>query len=235
MNYRGELHFTGLNDMERCYRVTTGERATSSCGLHSISHSALSYNQTTNAQYLEDDCLHIRVKEVAFYSIPDVPKVPSWQDPNLPSQSVYEFTLNEFSKRKQFNNQYYTSPFYTHYHGYKLQLKVSVNGDGSRKGSHVSVFAYLMKGEYDDSLKWPFCADLTIELLNWREDQNHIKTSFRFPEAIGAHVSQGVRGGNLGIPSFVSHSSLPCEGLQNMKYVENDCLRFRVNVAVVSR
>ena len=115
-----------------------------------------------------------------------------------------------------------------------MQLNVYANGDDSQKGSHVSAFAYLMKGEYDDSLNWPFSADITIELLNWREDQNHMKFSFRFPEEQGARVSQGVRGGAWGYVSLVTHSSLSCEQLQNTNYVENDCLRFRVTVTVLS-
>ena len=37
------------------------------------------------------------------------------------------------------------SLLYCH-HGYKMQFKVDTNGEGSEKGSHVCVFAYLMKG-----------------------------------------------------------------------------------------
>ena len=32
--------------------------------------------------------------------------------------------------------------------------------------AHVSVRMYLMRGEFDDHLKWPFRADVTIELLD---------------------------------------------------------------------
>ena len=55
---------------------------------------------------------------------------PSWQDSLTTTQSVCEFTLTEFSKRKQFSNHYYSPPFYTHPQGYKLCLIVYANGGG---------------------------------------------------------------------------------------------------------
>ena len=60
-----------------------------------ILQTALGFEVTNNTQYLEDDCLRIRVKEVAIYSVTDIPKVPSWQDPTLSSQSVSEFTSSQ--------------------------------------------------------------------------------------------------------------------------------------------
>ena len=44
-------------------------------------------------------------------------------------------------------------------------------GDGS--GSHLSVYAQLMRGEYDNELEWPFEGDIRVELQNWRADKNH--------------------------------------------------------------
>ena len=98
-----------------------------------ISHLSLLYNSATNTQYIQDDCLCLRVKAIAVYYTPQVLKIPSWQDPLTPSQSVYEFTLTEFSKRRQFDNKCYSTPFYTHQKGYKLCLGVDSKGYGSGK------------------------------------------------------------------------------------------------------
>ena len=68
-----------------------------------------------------------------------------------------EFTLNEFSKRKQFDNQFYSPPFYTHYHGYKMCFKVYAKGYGDGENTHISVFVQLMAGEYDDQLQLAVC------------------------------------------------------------------------------
>ena len=72
----------------------------------------------------------------------------------------------------------WTSPlFYTQLQGYKMHLEIITHSSGCGKGSHVSVSAYLMKGEHDDQLQWPLEGDNIIELLNWRDDQGHHRTT----------------------------------------------------------
>uniref|UniRef100_A0A670HU63 TNF receptor-associated factor 1-like n=1 Tax=Podarcis muralis TaxID=64176 RepID=A0A670HU63_PODMU len=50
----------------------------------------------------------------------------------------------------------YSPTFYTSRYGYKLCLKLFLNGDGAGAGSHLSLFLVLMRGEHDFHLKWPF-------------------------------------------------------------------------------
>ena len=52
-------------------------------------------------------------------------------------------------------------------------IKVDCNGFGDGEGTHVSVYAYLMRGENDNHLPWPFTGTITVELLNQLEDDNH--------------------------------------------------------------
>ena len=61
-----------------------------------------------------------------------------------------------------------------------MQVRVDANTE-----NHVSVWLYLCKGEYDETLEWPFCADIEIELLNWREDGHHHRHLVHFNEATG--------------------------------------------------
>ena len=95
-----------------------------------ISHADLSYNPTTNTEYLQDDCLRLRVSDVVVYSTALLHKTPCWQESLTTNQSVGDFTLTAFSKCKQLNNRYYSPPFHTHPQGYKLCLEVDVNGYG---------------------------------------------------------------------------------------------------------
>ena len=88
-----------------------------------------------------------------------------------------------------------STPFYTSERGYKLQLDVNANGSGSGKGTHLSVFVVLMKGEYDEELKWPFNANITIQLLNWSDDSNHIQDTIphhKAPVEYRTRVIEGV-------------------------------------------
>ena len=208
------------------------------CGLGSpkfISHADLSCNPITNTEYLQDDCLRLRVSDIVVYSTALLHKTPSWQDPLTTNQSVSEFTLTEFSRRRDFNNRYHSPPFHTHPQGYKLCLEVYANGYGDGKGTHVSIFVVLMRGEHDQHLQWPFTGDIIIELLNWREDKEHHKMTLLLDESDGfVQVTKGMYENNCGFDQFISHSSLPYNSTTNTEYLQEDCLRLRVSVANIN-
>ena len=44
----------------------------------------------------------------------------------------------------------------------------------------MSVFVHLMRGEYDSMLKWPFRGDITIQLVNHNNDQDHNEKTVTF-------------------------------------------------------
>ena len=60
----------------------------------------------------------------------------------------------------------YSPPFHTSAHGYRMCIKACLNGVGSGKGTHISVFFVLMKSEYDDLLPWPFRYLVAFQLIN---------------------------------------------------------------------
>ena len=223
-------------------RVTEEEYAPKAWGVfHFISHFCLLYDSDTNTEYLQDDCLRLRVVDVAVYSTTLLSKTPFWQDPHTATQSVCDFTLTEFTKRKQFNNVYYSPPFYSHPHGYKLCLVVCVNGNGEGKDTHISIFANLMRGDYDNNLQWPFEGDIVFDLLNWREDSHHCHgdtihlNKHKDPDgSISNRVTDGEHASKaLGIILFISHSSLLYNPDTNTEYLQDDRLRLRVVDVVV--
>ena len=193
-----------------------------------ISHSSLNYNRSANTEYLQNDSLCLRVKQIAVYFTPLLPKTPSWQNSRHVYQSVFECTLNEFSKRKYFDNRFYSGPFYTHRQGYKMRLVVDANGYGNGKNTHVSVFVQIMAGEYDDRLRWPFVGDISIMLLNWRENRRFVVKPIyvRVPNRM-VRVVEG-EGLVWGLHTFISHSSLRYDRSTNTEYLQDDCLRFRI-------
>ena len=72
----------------------------------------------------------------------------------LQSQIVpIHLIMKNFTLRKESNRQWVSPPFYTHLHGYKIQLIVDPNG---ARGNSISVYAELMRGPFDDELCWPF-------------------------------------------------------------------------------
>nr|XP_031533356.1 TNF receptor-associated factor 1 isoform X2 [Vicugna pacos] len=50
----------------------------------------------------------------------------------------------------------FSPAFYTAKYGYKLCLRLYLNGDGTGKRTHLSLFIVIMRGEYDALLPWPF-------------------------------------------------------------------------------
>ena len=86
--------------------------------------------------------------------------------------------MSQFSELKANNNEWYSPGFYTHTCGYKMCLRVYANGSGDGKGTHVSVFLRLMKGENDDALTWPITYKCTITLLNQLKDEGHHTGTF---------------------------------------------------------
>ena len=214
-------------DGKRSSRLTDHETALSFGKPRFISLTDLV--STTNTEYLRDDYLKLRVN-VVRYSTPLLPLTPAWQDPLISIQSGAQFTISEYSNRKQFYNQYYSPPFTTSPQGYTLCLVVDANGYGSGEGSHLSIFAYIMKGQHDDRLQWPFTGTIIIELLNWLEDKKHYKKTLKIDRNnVFVRVTEGEYGNNYGSSQFISHSSLT-SSTTNTQYLYQDCICVRVQV-----
>ena len=78
-----------------------------------------------------------------------------------------------FDELKKKGTDWYSRPFYTGMGGYKMCLRVDANGCRDCKGTHISVYSYLMRGEFDSHLKWPFRGTITIHVVNQLEDKEH--------------------------------------------------------------
>ena len=117
-------------------------------------------------------------------------------------------------------------------------LQVDANGYSSGKGTHVSVYACLMRGKHDNQLQWPFEGKLIFDLLNWREDKEHKEHAFNFNRNLGSRVcarvtAPGEFGVGLGNSQFIPHSFLSYNSTTNTEYLQDDCLRLRVKTVTV--
>ena len=156
------------------------------------------------------------------------------------SPSIPPFIINvpNFTDYKKLNAEYYSAPFYSSSNGYKMQLVIFANGVGKYKGTHVSVGVYLMKGANDSRLKWPFTGDISIHLLNWREDNGHVKKILpcddKAPLQCRSKVIEGERVPDaVGILNFIPHSELDYNHSNNTEYVSSDTLCFLIgNVSI---
>ena len=121
--------------------------------------------------------------------------------------------IPQFSQRKaDAENGKCTSifslPFFTGRYGYKMCLRLYIMGDGIGKGTHLSLFFVVMRGEFDNILQWPFAHRVTFKLINQAGgrdivDMFHLdpmNSPFRKPES-DMNIARG-------FPQFVSHTEL---------------------------
>ena len=214
------IDFNKRTDPNNTSRVTSGERAEGGWGTHAlVAHSDLNFNPANNCQYLKDGCFHFRIITVESLSEPGI----------LPT----EMTMTNFEQHKIDSDQWYSLPFYTHPQGYKMCLRVDANGYSRGKNTHVSVFARLIRGDFDEHLKWPFQGHVTVAMLNQLEDNHHTTYTIRFTnttnnEIIGKVTDRENVPDGWGRPTFIAHSDLNYKPAKNCQYLKYDCLRFRI-------
>ena len=103
-----------------------------------------------------------------------------------------------------------------------------MNGDGSGKGTHLSFFITLMRGEYDALLPWPFRQAVTLTLVD-QNRQRDIVQSFR-PEPTSSSFQRPRNEMNVasGCPTFA-----PIAVLDNNSYVKDDTVFFKCMVDTI--
>ena len=141
--------------------------------------------------------------------------------------------MTNFNQHKSAGDTWYSPPFFSHIGGYKMCLRVDANGLMSGAGTHVSVFVYLMRGEYDDNLLWPFSGHITFQLLNSRADTQHLDHRVNIDDeaidAVAGRVTKGKRApSGRGIANFTPHTALCFNPHHNTEYLVNDSLKFQV-------
>ena len=146
----------------------------------------------------------------------------------------FVFTLTEFKSKKEIDYVWYSPPFYTHTHGYRMCITVNANGNGDGKGTHLSVYAHLMEGPFDDYLEWPFQGTITFQLLNQLKDINHHTYTIDFTKSTDPKVFSRVTSGGrdevgFGYPTFLPHTELDLKSKDDCQYLKDDQLKFQVS------
>ena len=81
--------------------------------------------------------------------------------------------MSEYTKKKSDVVNWYSDSFYTHHKGYRMTLCIVAAGWGDGRGTHLSVGLFLMKGPYDDQLRWPLKGHCEVKLLNQISNSEH--------------------------------------------------------------
>jgi len=142
--------------------------------------------------------------------------------------------ITEFSRRRNeaVSGQHvqgevsFCSPcFYTSRYGYKMCARIYLNGDGVGRGTHISVYFVVMRGQYDALLRWPFRQKVTFMLLD-QDNMEHVIDAFS-PDPSSSSFQRPRRESNIasGCPMFFSLTEL-----NNHSYVRDDTLFLNIIV-----
>ncbi len=72
----------------------------------------------------------------------------------------------------------YSPPFYSSPTGYKMCLRLFLNGDSNTRGTHMSLYLVILRGNYDPIVHWPFNFKIKFTLLNQFQSDNNQSNFF---------------------------------------------------------
>ena len=136
------------------------------------------------------------------------------------------FSVSEYRKKRETDAAFMSPSFYTSPNGYHMAVSVHANGYDCGVGTHLSVYASILKGKHDTALKWPFVGEVKISLLNQLADKNHHDKSI----LITAEDSARAEVAAWGYSKFISLSSLGYDPVKKTQYLKDDALYFKVSV-----
>ena len=138
--------------------------------------------------------------------------------------------ITEFARRRNeaVSGQqvsFYSPCFFTSRYGYKMCARIYLNGDGMGRGTHISVFFVVMRGQYDALLRWPFRQKVTFMLMD-QDNVEHVIDAFR-PDPSSSSFQRPRKETNVasGCPMFCSLNEL-----NNHAYVRDDTMFLKIIV-----
>ncbi|CAF4958918.1 unnamed protein product, partial [Rotaria sp. Silwood1] len=122
----------------------------------------------------------------------------------------------------------YSSWFYLFPYGYKISVMLFLNGDTKSRGTYMSLYFVLMRGSYDNDLRWPFQFKVTFTLLDHLSPNNN-QTNFLWPDTKSIAFQRPSSEMNIpyGISKFVPLNVF--EHNEN-HYVKNDRMFIKIEV-----
>uniref|UniRef100_W8C3V3 MATH domain-containing protein n=1 Tax=Ornithorhynchus anatinus TaxID=9258 RepID=W8C3V3_ORNAN len=138
---------------------------------------------------------------------------------------IFIWKITDFARKRQEalagrSPAIFSPAFYTSKYGYKMCLRIYLNGDGTGRGTHLSLFFVVMKGPNDALLRWPFNQKVTLMLLD-QNNREHIIDAFR-PDMSSSSFQRPVSDMNIasGCPLFCPVSKMESKN----SYVRDDAI-----------
>ena len=138
---------------------------------------------------------------------------------------VLSVTMTDFQYKRCFNQCWCSPPYFTYTLGYKMCFEVEFGA------TTLQIKSYMMKGPYDDDLKWPFEGEVIVRLLNQKGEYHHYNFVFDYEgSGKGRRVTKGKRQRYLQSTGYLLYDELNYHDDTNCQYLRDDCLMFKVIV-----
>ncbi len=148
---------------------------------------------------------------------------------HLHSLPPVEFVMTDYESHYYQEDQWFSPPFHSHEKGYKMCLSVYAYGIGHAFGKYVSVFANLMKGEFDDMLAWPFRGNVEVDVLVDGDEDRSYSHTFKFTDRSPSKAADRVVYGDR---NTFGQGRANCISLNDL--VEHpDFLKFRIHCVLI--
>ena len=120
----------------------------------------------------------------------------------------FRFVLSNFTAAKRKPIVVWCSPpFYSHPRGYKMGLKLYINGRNEGVNTHMSVYVRILQGEFDYLLDWPFRKTIYVKVIDANDQAEPHTGEIKFDGEIipssGPQVKKGDKNTEWGIDKFL--------------------------------
>ena len=141
--------------------------------------------------------------------------------------------MSRYAEYKRSNATWRSDPFFSHTKGYKMALRVYAGGCGDGKHTHISVFLFISKGQYDDELTWPLRGEFKIKLLNQLSDHKHLEHTVTYDDTTSDCTAGRVTDVDRttygkGLTCFISNTDLN-KVTPTCQFLKNDCIFIQVS------
>lgn len=139
--------------------------------------------------------------------------------------------------RSERQRSIYSQCFYSSPNGYKMCLRLFLNGTNTGRDTHLSLFFVLMRGKFDAILTWPFGYKVTFRLLEQCPSDDHPRhlsqcfwpdTSLQCFQRPKLNMNEA-----YGIEKLIPLEQLRAD--QQPRYLQNDTIFIQVEVDFESK
>ncbi|XP_068680197.1 TNF receptor-associated factor 6-like [Montipora foliosa] len=94
----------------------------------------------------------------------------------------FTFKITEVDQHRENETPIFSDAVYNDHQEKLVGIRIHPKGVGSGTGSHVALFIHMIKGDFDNSLVWPFADTITVSVLD-QSDSSHRRDISRIIQA----------------------------------------------------